>query len=154
METVSRIARGCVYVLLSVPAYLPAGISRADDWPQWGGPQRDLVWRESGIVDSFASTELPRMWTTPIGEGYGGPAVAEGRVYVMDFLRGDVNSGKERLLCLDANTGEILWKHEYDVSYTIGYAYGPRATPSIDRGKVYAIGAMGHLWCLDGARAT
>jgi outer membrane protein assembly factor BamB len=124
---------------------------RGEDWPQWGGPRRDLVWRESGIVESFASSELPRMWTTPIGEGYAGPALAGGRVFVMDFVRGEANSGKERVLCLDADTGEILWKHEYDVNYTIGYAYGPRTTPSIDEDKVYAIGAMGHLWCLDGA---
>ncbi len=64
----------------------------ADDWPQWGGPQRDLVWREDGIVEKLPPVDpksgmLPRMWTTKIGAGYTGPAVADGRVYVADRTR-------------------------------------------------------------------
>ena len=60
----------------------------ADDWPQWGGPKRDLVWREKGIVKTLPTKGLlPRVWSTPIGEGYSGPAVADGRVYITDFIR-------------------------------------------------------------------
>ena len=60
----------------------------ADDWPQWGGPQRDLVWRETGIVERLpAGKQLPRVWSTPIAEGYSGPAVADGRVFITDYLR-------------------------------------------------------------------
>ena len=65
----------------------------AEDWPQWGGPQRDLVWRETGIVNSLPEGRLPRMWTTPIGEGYAGPAVADGRVYLMDRIHGEALDG-------------------------------------------------------------
>src|SRR5262249_25618109 len=57
--------------------------------------------------------------------------------------------GKERVLCLDAATGEEVWKHEYDRPYTIHYGSGPRATPTVKGGKVYALGAMGDLLCLD-----
>ncbi|MFQ5732010.1 MAG: PQQ-binding-like beta-propeller repeat protein [Planctomycetaceae bacterium] len=125
----------------------------AADWPQWGGPRRDLVWRETGIVKTLPRPDetgyLPRLWSTPIGAGYAGPAVADGRVYVMDFLRGRGREGKERLLCLDAKTGKVLWKHEYDVRYTISYPAGPRCTPVIDAGRVYAVGAVGHFFCLD-----
>jgi len=128
---------------------LVASPAAADDWPQWGGPQRDLVWREEGIVGQLPAGQLPRMWSTPIGEGYAGPAVANGRVYVMDFIREVANNGTERVLCLDAQTGEILFKHEYDTTYTISYPHGPRATPTVDGDRVYAVGAMGHLWCLD-----
>ena len=117
-----------------------AGFCLADDWPQWGGPQRDLIWRESGIVDKFPTKGLlPRVWSTPIGEGYSGPAVADGRVYITDLIR---QKREERVLCLDAETGKILWKHAYPVVYRVSYPAGPRSTPVIENGLVYTIGAM------------
>ena len=118
----------------------------ADDWPQWGGPRRDLVWREKGIVKTLPDGLLPRVWSTPLGEGYSGPAVADGRVYITDLQRAQ---GNERVLCLDAKTGKVLWKHEYPVRYTVSYPAGPRSTPVIDSGRVYTIGAMGHMFCFD-----
>ena len=121
----------------------------ADDWPQWGGPQRDAVWRESGIVETLPKGILPRVWSTPIGEGYSGPAVANGRVFITDRIRGQGGEGTERVLALDAANGEILWKHEYPCTYTVSYPAGPRATPVIDDGKVYTIGAMGHMFCAE-----
>ncbi|MCA9055950.1 MAG: PQQ-binding-like beta-propeller repeat protein, partial [Planctomycetaceae bacterium] len=123
----------------------------ADDWPQWGGPQRDLVWRETGIVDSLHGGMLPRVWSTQIGEGYAGPAVAEGKVYVTDRIHGQARDGIERVLCLDESSGEIVWKHEYPCQYTVSYPAGPRATPTIDGDRVYTVGAVGHLFCLNAA---
>ncbi len=131
-------------------ALSPAVGAFADDWPQWGGTERDLMWRETGIVKKLPTDGLlPRVWSTKIGEGYTGPSVADGRVFITDFIREDAQAGKERVLCLDAETGRILWKHEYPVSYTIGYAHGPRATPTVDGNRVYTIGAMGDMFCLD-----
>jgi outer membrane protein assembly factor BamB len=121
----------------------------ADDWPQWGGPRRDLVWRETGIVQTLTPGTLPRVWSTPIGEGYAGPAVAGGRVFVTDRVNGITEPDRERVLCLDAETGQVLWKHEYDCTYTVGYPAGPRATPVCDEGRVYSIGAVGHFFCFD-----
>lgn len=119
---------------------------RADDWPQWGGPQRDLVWRETGIVEKLPAVDmLPRVWSTSIGEGYGGPSVADGRVYVMDRLR---DQQLERVLCLDAESGTIIWQHDYKARYSISYPAGPRCTPVIDGDRVYVVGAMGHMFCL------
>jgi outer membrane protein assembly factor BamB len=119
----------------------------ANDWPQWGGPQRDGVWREKGIVKTLPTKGLlPRVWSTPIGEGYAGPAVANGRVYVMDRLKAE---GNERVLCLDAANGRILWQHRYRVRYTVAYDAGPRMTPLVDRDRVYTIGAQGHMFCFD-----
>lgn len=120
--------------------------ARADDWPQWGGPQRDLVWRETGIVKTLPGDGvLPRTWSTPIGEGYGGPSVADGRVYVMDRLR---DEQLERVLCLDSASGKIIWHHDYEARYSISYPAGPRCTPVIDGDRVYVVGAMGHMFCL------
>ena len=119
----------------------------ADDWPQWGGPQRDIVWRETGILDKFPTKGLlPRMWATPLGDGYSGPAVADGRVFITDR---QVKTNMERVLCLDAETGDEIWKHEYPCEYTVSYPAGPRSTPVVDSNRVYTVGAMGHLFCFD-----
>ncbi len=136
---------------------------RAEDWPQYRGPQGDGVWRASGIVEKLPQ-ELARRWSTPVGGGFAGPAVAQGRVYVCDRvlapgeklsegrwdLKDPVN-GNERVLCLDSAQGQVLWKHEYPCRYEISYPVGPRATPTVDGGRVYTLGAMGDLFCLDAA---
>jgi outer membrane protein assembly factor BamB len=146
-------------LVLLAAVSLPAAV-RADDWPQWMGPARDGVWREAGVVASLPAAGLPVRWRVPVAGGYAGPAVADGRVYVADYVRrtGDlVNDpggrtllqGSERLLCLDAATGKQLWKHEYDCSYSLSYAAGPRCTPTVADGKVWLLGAEGNLTCLD-----
>src|SRR5215472_16434591 len=56
----------------------------AEDWPQWLGPNRDSVWRESGIVQRFPTNGPPILWRVNIGAGYSGPVVAKGRVYVTE----------------------------------------------------------------------
>src|SRR6476469_7766514 len=72
---------------------LAVSVSQADDWPQWMGPKRDGVWREKGIVKAFPETGPKVLWRVPIGAGYTGPAVAGGRVYVMDRQKPDPNAG-------------------------------------------------------------
>jgi len=57
--------------------------------------------------------------------------------------------GKERVLCLDSKTGQLLWKHEYERPYQISFGGGPRATCTVDGDLVFALGAEGNLWCLD-----
>jgi outer membrane protein assembly factor BamB len=136
-------------------------VAVADDWPQWMGPNRDAVWAESGIIDKFPEGGPKVLWRTPIGSGYSGPSVAEGRVYVMDYVTKDNIKrdnfvrmrldGDERVVCLDAEKGDILWKHAYPRKYTISYPSGPRCTPTVSEGKVYALGAEGNLWCLSAA---
>jgi outer membrane protein assembly factor BamB len=128
-----------------------AASARADDWAQWGGPTGDCVWHETGIVRKLPQKDgrLPRVWSTPLGEGYSGPSVANGRVYITDFVDRDVSRGRERVLCLDAESGKILWKHEYPVRYDISYPAGPRATPVVDGDRVYTIGATGKMFCFD-----
>ncbi len=125
---------------------------RAEDWPAWRGLERKGVWRESGILERFPSEGLRAEWRVPIRSGFSGPAVAEGRVFVTDFERRELNRGVERVLSLDEATGEILWTHEWQADY-IGlantYAIGPRATPTVDGDRVYILGAKGRLFCLD-----
>jgi len=137
-----------------------SSLVHADDWPQWMGPGRDNLWREQGVIDTIPATGLKTLWRTPVHGGYSGPAVAHGRVFVMDYvhssgeLKNNPNSrsqrqGRERVLCLAAEDGQIHWVHEYDCPYEISYPAGPRCTPTVDENRVYTLGAEGHLFCLD-----
>ena len=149
-------------LLLLIATTCPA---HADDWPQWRGANREGIWRETGIVDNLPARGLPVRWRTSIGAGFAGPAVAAGRVYLMDRVLDadapadlrlqwnyrDKTRGRERVVCLDAATGKQLWLHQYPCEYSIAYGSGPRATPTVAGGKVYTLGAMGDLFCLDAA---
>lgn len=152
----NRVSLNCI-LLLSVS--LTTSALLADDWPQWMGPTRDGVWTESDIIAEIPDDGLTVKWRVPLGLGYAGPAVAGGRVYVLDYqlASGDVAAnpgsldkleGQERIVCLDAATGEEIWAHAYDQPYAISYGSGPRTTPTINGDRVYALGAEGKLFCL------
>ncbi len=157
LRAISAIALAAIFAAIS---------ASADNWPQWRGPLRDGVWRETGIVDKFPTNGLPVEWRVPVNKGYCGPAVVNGRLYVMDrqegapYVRkpGDKSipamAGNERVLCLDANTGSNLWQYAYDCPYRIGYPAGPRATPVVSGDRVFTLGAMGDLLCLDAANGN
>ena len=147
-----------------------AGASiHATDWPQFRGEGRRGIWNETGIVDTFPADGLPVLWRTPIKGGFSGPSVADGRVFVTDFLplepgeappadagvlAGALNrfSGMERAHALDEDTGEVLWTRQWLAGYgplAYNWAIGPRATPTVDGDRVYVLGAVGALLCLD-----
>ena len=147
---------------LSLALICPHQPLAADDWPQWLGLHRDGVWTESGIVDHFPANGLTPKWSVPIAGGYAGPAVVGNRVFVHDYVRtgGDPTAtpakasqleGQERVRCYDADTGDLVWSHEYDCPYEISYPAGPRVTPTVDGDLVYTLGAEGHLLCLRAA---
>lgn len=146
---------------------------KAEDRPQWLGVNRDAIWQETGIINMFDQSKPKLMWRTKIGGGYSGPAVSDGRVFVMDRVGHDTNlrngsllhagkppenlnfvkrilTGFERLLCFDEETGQIIWEHKYGCTYSSVaiYAIDPRATPTVDGEHVYILGAEGDLLCL------
>lgn len=121
------------------------------DWPTFLGPTGDSKSPETGILTAWPK-EGPRIvWQRKIGEGYGIGSVSRGRFFQFDRFR-----QVARLDCLNAETGEELWKFEYATDYADLYGYngGPRATPLVDDDRVYIYGAEGMLHCLrvtDGA---
>jgi outer membrane protein assembly factor BamB len=134
---------------------------KADDWPQWLGPQRDGMWGETGILEKFPKDGPKVRWRFDLSNGYAGPAVANGRVYVMDrvlaegaknpsnpFNRDKV-AGEERVFCINDKDGKEVWRHTYPCTYDVSYPNGPRTTPVIQDGRVYTLGTMGDLYCLD-----
>ncbi|MEM7455936.1 MAG: PQQ-binding-like beta-propeller repeat protein [Planctomycetota bacterium] len=143
--------------LVSMPL---ASMSSADDWSQWLGNDGNSEWNESGILTSFPENGPNVLWRADIASGYAGPAVVGNHVFVADYVieegenRPDPSTrtqlkGIERIVCLDAASGEMLWKYEHPCEYAISYAYGPRATPTVNDGHVYGLGAEGHLCCLN-----
>jgi outer membrane protein assembly factor BamB len=130
-----------------LPLISLAVLSLAADWPQWRGAHRDNVWAEKNLPDRLPGKLTPR-WKRPLGGGYGGVAVSNGRVYVQD--RQTSPREVERVVCLEAAKGDLLWEHTYPVAYgKLDYGNGPRATPTVHAGRVYTFGALGHLFCLD-----
>jgi outer membrane protein assembly factor BamB len=131
----------------------------AEDWPQWMGPGRDNVWRPVGSL-AVKPNETPKQrWSAKVGSGYSGVAVVGDRVFATDFVTTEnvkvdnfgrkPFSGTERVLCLNAISGDLLWKYEYPLTTTVSYPAGPRCTPVVDGDRVYSLGAEGHLACLD-----
>ena len=149
------VAPSSVLFVLSIVVCLERS-AWGDDWPQWMGPQRDNIWREDRILKEFPSGGPEVVWRSPVAGGYAGPSVADGRVFVTDYVKGDQEEGEtktkgvtgvERVLCLDQANGQLIWKHEYPVRYTMSYPAGPRCTPIVDGGLVYTLGGEGNLFC-------
>lgn len=132
------------------------------DWPKWLGPDGTGEWKETGIIDSIPEKGLNVVWRQPINGGYTSPSISEGRLFVMDWvtrtktpeeredktLRGAI-PGTERVLCLDAKTGEEIWQHSYESFYRVSYPGGPRACPLVEGDRVYSLGTMGQMICFD-----
>jgi outer membrane protein assembly factor BamB len=149
-ESRSRFALALAAAILSP---LPVA---AEDWPQWRGPGRDGAWHETRFLEQFPADGLKVRWRAEAGWGLSSPVVATGRVYLHDSEL-TAPKAKERLRCFDENSGRILWTHAYDVTYP-DWAFdpaqeiGPVATPVVHGGKLYAVGRVGHLFCLDAAK--
>lgn len=115
----------------------------AEDWSRWRGPDGQGVWHAPAL--SFDAPQ--RAWTQPIGGGYAGVTVVDDLVYTMDR-----DGDGERILCFDAETGEPRWAHRYAADYgDLTYDSGPRASVTVHDGRAYALGAVGHVHCLDAA---
>jgi len=118
----------------------------AADWPQFLGPDRNGVSRETGLLTSWPEKGPPLLWEKSIGEGYSGPVVAGDKVILFHRL------GNEDVVeCLDAGTGRELWKFAYPTEYVddFGKGNGPRSTPFVGGERVYTLGAQGELHALD-----
>jgi outer membrane protein assembly factor BamB len=113
------------------------------DWPQWRGPNRDGISKETGLLKTWPDGGPSVVWKSPIGDGYSSVSISQGRIYTMD------SKGKEEyVVCLDQATGKELWRSKTDAVFESGQGDGPRSTPTVDGNWVYALGANGMLVAL------
>jgi len=144
---------------LSATLFLISTSAFGQDWPQWNGPTRDGILSKEVIAKPIPKQGLELKWKQPVGLGYAGPVIANGRVFVADYQletgkitnnagSRDRLTGKERMVCLDAKSGSVLWTKAYERNYSLSYPGGPRATPVVVDGTVIALGAEGDLVCL------
>ncbi len=122
-------------------------IAAAVDWPQWRGPARDGVSAETELLEQWPEGGPSLLWkTNGLGQGYSSVAVSGGRV----FSQGQ-RGRRQLVIALDEETGEILWEAPLGGSYHHGRGNGPRGTPTVNQGNVYALGVEGSLVSVEAA---
>ena len=122
----------------------PALVAAEFDWPQWRGPDRSGVSKETGLLKSWPPGGPKRVWLYQnAGNGYSGPAIVDGKFYTMG-----TRDRSEMLLVLDANTGKELWALPLGGIWDDDRGDGPRGTPTVDGDRVYAMTGTGNLACV------
>jgi outer membrane protein assembly factor BamB len=116
----------------------------AQDWPQFLGPNRNSISDQKGLLRSWPETGPEVLWTTNVGIGYGGPAVKDGKVYLLD--RDDLVG--DNLRCFELSTGKELWNFAYDSPGAVMFP-GSRSVPAVDGNRIYSCGPYGDLYCID-----
>lgn len=120
---------------------------KADDWPQWRGPNRDGISKETGLLKSWPSDGPKLLWSVQgLGEGFSAPSVVGNVLLTMGN-----RDGQEFVLALDVeDAGKTLWATPIGAVRHSGSGYpGPRCTPTVDGTRVYALGLNGDLVCLE-----
>ena len=142
MKTLALSLSAALVVAVAAP-------SRADDWPQWRGPNRDGVSKETGLLQEWPAGGPKLLWkVTDLGGGWSTPSIAGGKI----FLQSD-QGGEESVLALDEHDGHRLWSTPLGkVGPNRGPQYpGARSTPTVDGEQAYALGSDGDLACLESA---
>ncbi len=134
--------------LVSTPTAAPTAADAppgAADFPQFFGPGRQGFLRGPKLETNWVAFPPKEIWRVPVGPGWSGFAVS-GRFAVTQEQRGE----EECVVAYDLGTGKPVWSHKDNAHFSNALAgEGPRATPSIDGGRVLAQGATGLLNCLD-----
>ncbi|HSF15729.1 MAG TPA: PQQ-binding-like beta-propeller repeat protein [Vicinamibacteria bacterium] len=126
---------------LSIVAVLFVG----EDWPQWRGPNRDGLSRETGLVSAWPQAGPPLVWTARgLGTGYSTVTVSGARIFTLGASR-----DREFVIALDERTGKELWRARNGPRYQNNRGDGPRGAPTVDGDRLYALGGEGDLSSID-----
>jgi len=142
MKTIKTLLSVAVIVMC-----LCAGIAAqtAASWPQWRGPNRDGISKETGLLKQWPADGPALAWKTAgAGGGYSSLAISNGRIFTMG-LRGD----REYIVAFDVATGKQAWATAHGGAFRNDRGDGPRGTPTIDGDRLYALGGDGDLSCLE-----
>ena len=117
----------------------------AANWPQWRGPNRDGISKETGLLKQWPAEGPALVWkASGAGGGYSSFSVANGKLYTMG-LRGD----REFVVAFDVATGKEAWATPHGGAFRNDRGDGPRGTPTLDGDRLYALGGSGDLTALD-----
>jgi outer membrane protein assembly factor BamB len=138
-----RVCSFATVVLLAL-AQLAIGQSAAN-WPQWRGPNRDGISKETGLLKEWPAAGPTLVWkASGAGRGYSSLSIANGKVYTMG-----VRGNREFVIAFDIATGKEAWSTAHGAVFENDRGDGPRGTPTIDGDRVYALGGSGDLSALD-----
>ena len=130
-----------IFAMLSLQA-----ATDEQDWPRFLGPNANGTSSETGLTDKWSSQGPPKLWSKPVGTGYGAPSVI-GTDLVLHHRTGD----EEIVECFHAATGKSTWRYAYPSHFIDPYGYnnGPRSSPLLTSNRCFTFGAEGKLLCLD-----
>jgi outer membrane protein assembly factor BamB len=118
-----------------------------DDWPQWRGPKEDGISRETGLLSEWPEKGPAELWRVPLGSGFSAVSVVGDRAFTLFG-----SDQGEFAAAFNVADGKPLWKTPLGgLLKNASYGDGPRATPTVDVGRVYAMSGMGMLMCIDAA---
>ncbi|MBM3888356.1 MAG: polyvinylalcohol dehydrogenase [Verrucomicrobia bacterium] len=136
-----------IIALTIILSACPQATAAGFDWPQWRGPDRTDVSKETGLLKKWPDGGLKQVWVfNDAGLGYSGFSIVGGKLFTMG-ARGNT----EFLIALDANTGKQLWTVELGAMFENAWGGGPRGTPTVDSDRVYALSGQGSLVCAETA---
>jgi outer membrane protein assembly factor BamB len=140
----ARIAPGFLGLLVTC-AFLNAPVMSGEDWPRWRGPDLNGISRETNWTAHWPQEGPKQLWQTSVGTGFSSMAVAGGRLYTLGN-----RDETDTVFCVDAETGKLIWKHDYpcpaDPEY---YEGGPGSTPTIHGDRVFTLSKRGHVFAFD-----
>lgn len=118
--------------------------SQASNWNQYLGPKRNATVSGTEILRFWSDSKPKELWSFPLGQGYGGAAIYEEEVFILDRIKGE----SDIMRCIDLDSGEELWSYTYDAQGEIPFP-GSRTVPTVDQDHIWSVGPHGDIYCFD-----
>ena len=136
----------CLFLVIALCAFASEALAQtAALWPQWRGPNRDGISKETGLLKQWPTEGPALVWkATGAGRGYSSFSISDGKLFTMG-LRGD----REFVVAFDVATGQEAWATPHGSAFRNDRGDGPRGTPTVDGDRVYALGGNGDLSALE-----
>lgn len=118
----------------------------AGNWPRFRGSDFDNISKDATpLAESWDTSGPPVVWQTTLGEGYAGPAVWDGRVYLLDY---NEKKKADMLRCFSLKSGAELWRRWYYVDMKRNHGYS-RTIPAVTDKYLVSLGPRSHVMCLE-----